>query len=103
MRGGKSSDRAITRASVEKSAAIRPEDFWVRFWAKAREARGGCYVWGGPTDTKGRGVAQVGGRVLSARAVAWAYDGKRLEPGQGLTPTCKRARCIRPDHLEVAP
>lgn len=100
MKAGGKAARALTRAEFEKLGPS-PEEAWRLFWDCADED-GGHYVWRGLLDAEGRGVFLPNrGPAVPAAEAAWAYDGRRLGAGEVLAPTCRRKRCIRPEHLAV--
>jgi len=62
----------------------------------------GCWIWTGPTDTKGYGQAPAGKRGLHKRAHRFVWEQERgpIPKGLELDHLCRVKLCVNPDHLE---
>lgn len=66
-----------------------------------KDGPGGCWLWTGPRDRKGYGIAWLPGRK-SARAHRWVYEQLvgPIPEGLQIDHLCRVKACVNPDHLE---
>lgn len=97
--------------SAEHSDGIGPglSGFWPRsasveerFFAKTRQAEGGCLVWTASCTTFGHGQFFFEGRTQRAHRVAWTlHTGERLASSQVVMHLCDNPPCVAIEHLEL--
>lgn len=69
------------------------------FTTYAKPQTDGCVLWTGPKTKGGYGILMVGGRYVSAHAIAWFICyGQRPPPGLDLDHLCKDMGCTDPRH-----
>lgn len=73
-----------------------PDPLWGRFWEKV-EKTPECWLWTAGVLPTGRGLFQVGRRVLPAPRVAWQMVYGVVPPV--VLPECQEVLCVRPSHL----
>jgi hypothetical protein len=73
-----------------------------RFWSLV-DRRGGpdaCWLWTGPTRSRGAGWFNTGSRQLDPHRIAFDLSGATVPAGLMLYRTCRNPRCCNPKHVQ---
>lgn len=70
-----------------------------RFWSHVRRARGGCWIWAGPTTRQGYGFISWNGRTTLAHRLAYEEQHGPIPKGMSCCHTCDHPRCCNPAHI----
>lgn len=88
--------------SRPKGSFLSPEVMKKRLRAKCLDHETGCWEWMGAVTASGRPVVSWQNRLQDARLALWSIE----HPGEAVPVyarmTCGWARCMNPEHLEMA-
>jgi len=82
----------------------------LRFFARVRKLRNGCWQWTGGSTLCNRainewryGMFRPGGRAANVFAHRWSYETHKgkIPRGKVVDHLCRNTLCVNPDHLEV--
>lgn len=71
----------------------------LRFLPNVTIGEGGCWLWGGATDTKGYGQFWYEGKARWAHRLAFATFRGRIRNGNDIDHKCHTRNCVNPAHL----
>lgn len=80
-----------------------PASVVLRFCAKVRRERGGCWRWTGYTDRKGYGQMKVEGKARWAHRILHLLFRGGLPEGEHVHHICGNPSCVNPEHLMSLP
>ncbi|MFF5643020.1 hypothetical protein ACGFZC_01370 [[Kitasatospora] papulosa] len=72
------------------------------FWRRTQPVDGGHLAWTGHRNNTGVAAIRIGGRMYTARRIAFRLRWHR-EPAGRVTTSCDFDGCVHPDHVEDQP
>src|SRR5438270_8363407 len=63
------------------------------------EPKSGCWLWRGPLNPDGYGMASFESRRYPAHRLGWLLFRSEIEPGLVISHKCDVRACVNPDHL----
>lgn len=81
---------------------LTPDDI-ARFWPKVKKSPGGCWLWIGGRNGKGKGYGafSFGGKNHPAHRISYAISKGQVPQRLKVLHTCDVKSCVNPDHLFV--
>lgn len=80
---------------------MNPVDLPVRMGAKIRVDGNGCWIWTASRNSKGYGLASVGGGAIAlAHRIAYELLVGPIQEGLQIDHLCRVRECVNPSHLE---